>query len=136
MKRKRFVRNRNTLNTFYSIPEYVRYCPNRYHIGISEKKKAPETAYFRCFRSCVYYSNSSLPSCCVVFFVAFDGRNQGVLSDFYVLRGFLRDCIVILLSHNYYPLTQKLLVYKSLSTMYNIFFTLALLQFHQSFGLF
>ena len=49
LKRKRFVRNRNTLNTFCSIPEYVRYCTNRYHIGISEKKKAPETACFRCF---------------------------------------------------------------------------------------
>lgn len=35
-----------TLNTFCSIPEYVRYCPNRYHIGISEKKKASETAFF------------------------------------------------------------------------------------------
>ena len=46
----------------------------------------------------VAYSNSSLPSCCVVFFVGFDGRNQGVLSDFYLLRGFLRNCIVILLS--------------------------------------
>ena len=55
LKRKRFVRNRNTLNTFCSIPEYVRYCTNRYHIGISEKKKAPETACFRCLWSCVLF---------------------------------------------------------------------------------
>ena len=34
----------------------------------------------------------------VVFFVGFDGRYQGVLSDLYLLRGFLGDCIVILLS--------------------------------------
>lgn len=46
----------------------------------------------------VAYSNSSLQSCCVVFFIGFAGRNQGVLSDFYLLRGFSRDCIVILLS--------------------------------------
>ena len=46
----------------------------------------------------VTYSNSSLPSCYVVFFVGFCGENQGILSDFYLLRGFLGDCIVILLS--------------------------------------
>ena len=46
----------------------------------------------------VAYSNSSLQSCYVVFFVGFNGRNQGVLSNFYLLRGFFRDCIVILLS--------------------------------------
>ena len=44
------------------------------------------------------YSNSSLPSCYEVFFVVFDGRKQGVLSDFYLLRGSSRDYIVILLS--------------------------------------
>ena len=35
---------------------------------------------------------------CVVFFVGSGGRKQEVLSDFYLLRGFLGDCIVILLS--------------------------------------
>lgn len=44
------------------------------------------------------YSNSSLSSCYEVFFVGFDDRNHGVLSDFYLLREFLGDCIVILLS--------------------------------------
>lgn len=45
------------------------------------------------------HSNSSLQSCCVVFFVGFDSRNQGVLSVFYLLRRFTGDCIVILMSH-------------------------------------
>ena len=45
-----------------------------------------------------YHSNSSLPSCYVVLFVGFYGRNQEVLYRFYLLRGFLGDCIVILLS--------------------------------------
>ena len=85
----------------------------------------------------VAYSNSSLPSCCVVFFVGFDGRNQGVLSDFYLLRGFLRNCIVILLSvtlpllplsfimHPLYILTPSTIYFISLfkclfSTFHNI----------------
>lgn len=46
-----------------------------------------------------YHSNSSLQSCCMMFFVGFDGRYQGVLSDFYLLRRFTGDCIVILMSH-------------------------------------
>lgn len=50
------------------------------------------------FTLLVAYSNSSLQSCCVVFFVGFGGRDQEVLSDFYLLRRFLEDCIVILLS--------------------------------------
>ena len=44
------------------------------------------------------YSNSFLPSCFMVFFIGLDGENQEVLSDFYLLCGFLRDYIVILLS--------------------------------------
>ena len=34
----------------------------------------------------------------MVFFIGLDGENQEVLSDFYLLCGFLRDYIVILLS--------------------------------------
>lgn len=45
-----------------------------------------------------YHSNSSLPSCFMVFFIGLDGGNQEVLSDFYLLCGFSRDYIVILLS--------------------------------------
>ncbi len=61
------------------------------------------------FPSIIHYSISSLPSCYEVFFVGFDGRNQGVLSDFYLLRGFLGDCIVILLSHTYISLFEIML---------------------------
>ena len=50
------------------------------------------------FRLLWYYSNSSLQSCCVMFFVGFDSRNNKVLSGFYLLREFSGDCIVILLS--------------------------------------
>ena len=41
-------------------------------------------------------------------FVDFNGRNQGVLSDFYLLRRFLGDCIVILLSLNPTIINKKL----------------------------
>ena len=61
----------------------------------STPRKAFIYGLFRDFSS---YSNSSLQSCCMVFFVGFDGRNQGVLSDLYLLHRFLGDCIVILLS--------------------------------------
>ena len=54
----------------------------------------------------ISYSNSSLQSCCVVFFIGFADRNQGVLSDFYLLRGFSGDCIVILLSEQILTLEQ------------------------------
>lgn len=74
----------------------------KFKIGIKKVShhtlRAGKSAVYAASRLCVYYSNSSLPSYYVVFFVGFAGRNQGVLSDFYVLRGFLRDCIVILLS--------------------------------------
>lgn len=65
------------------------------HLVFSTPRKAFIYGLFRNFSS---YSNSSLPSCYMVFFVGFNGRNQGVLSAFYLLRGFLEDCIVILLS--------------------------------------
>ena len=35
----------------------------------------------------------------MVLFVGFGGKKQEVLSGFYLLRKFLGDCIVILLSH-------------------------------------
>lgn len=62
------------------------------------KKQARKCPFYRLLRAFENYSNSSLQSCYVVFFVGFNGRNQGVLSNFYLLRGFFRDCIVILLS--------------------------------------
>lgn len=60
--------------------------------------RAGKPAVYAACRLSVYYSNSSLQSCFVVFFVGFDSINQGVLSDLYLLRRFLGDCIVILLS--------------------------------------
>ena len=64
------------------------------------KKQARKCPFYRLLRAFENYSNSSLSSCYVVFFVGFDGRHQRVLSDFYLLRGFLGDCIVILLSEH------------------------------------
>lgn len=58
----------------------------------------PTAKDFRHFVVVIYYSNSFLPSCFMVFFIGLDGENQEVLSDFYLLCGFSRDYIVILLS--------------------------------------
>ena len=59
-----------------------------------------------------YHSNSSLQSCYVVFFVGFYGRNLGVLSVLYLLRGFSRDCIVILLSRTSKSIIFPLILYQ------------------------
>ena len=56
------------------------------------------TCYVKYFMQIRNYSNSSLPSCFMVFFIGLYGGNQEVLSDFYLLCGFSRDYIVILLS--------------------------------------
>ena len=61
-------------------------------------KNKPRKPKIRHFLGRIIYSNSSLQSCFVVFVVGFGDRNQGVLSDFHLLCGFTRDCIVILLS--------------------------------------
>ena len=61
-------------------------------------KRSPEAACLAGSKTCGSYSNSFLPSCFMVFFIGLDGENQEVLSDFYLLCGFLRDYIVILLS--------------------------------------
>ena len=68
------------------------------NILTSTKKKVNRTTIkiICCWHK--FYSNSSLSSCYEVFFVGFDGRKQGVLSDFYLLRESSRDYIVILLS--------------------------------------
>lgn len=68
----------------------------------------PKTRNTQVFGISTPYSNSSLQSCCMVFFVDFDGRDQGVLSDFYLLRRFLGDCIVILLSQHISCLSSTL----------------------------
>lgn len=74
----------------------IKFCSQ---IVPNANKKSPCKAHkYRLCRDLHFYSNSSLQSCCVVFFVGYNGRNQGVLSDFYLLRGFLGDYIVILLS--------------------------------------
>lgn len=44
------------------------------------------------------YSNSPPQSCLVVDVVGFGGRKLGFLYRFYLVRGFVGDCIVILLS--------------------------------------
>lgn len=54
------------------------------------------------------YSHSALQSCYVVLFVGFSVRAQQVLCDFYLLLGFLRDCIVILLSFILTIINKKL----------------------------
>ena len=64
----------------------------------AHKEKVSESACLAGSKTCDSYSNSSLQSCFVVFVVGFGDRNQGVLSDFHLLCGFTRDCIVILLS--------------------------------------
>ena len=66
---------------------------------------------FKAFQSLnvlIFYSNSSLQSCYVVFFIDFSVRVQQVLSDFYLLHGFLRDFIVILLSFILTIINKKL----------------------------
>lgn len=60
--------------------------------------RAGKSAVYAASRLSVYYSNSSLQNCCVVFFVGFGRSDHGVLSDFYLLHRFLGDCIVILMS--------------------------------------
>jgi len=70
------------------------------------------------FLNAIHHSNSSLQSCCVVFFVGFAGRNQGVLSDFYLLRGFLVNCIVILLSQFYFAFQLWLILSYNKHTIY------------------
>ena len=51
-------------------------------------------------------------------FVGFAGRNQGVLSDFYLLRGFLVNCIVILLSQFYFAFQLWLILSYNKHTIY------------------
>ena len=88
--------------------------------------------HIQAFGILVRYSNSSLSNCYVVFFVGFVGKKQGVLSDFYLLRRFLGNCIVILLSlfskntpsfllHLSQPIPQRLLqfIYIVLSKPYH-----------------
>lgn len=94
--------NRNLLSMEckHSKPTISYSCTAHFSTKIvpTSKKRARKCPFYRLLRAFENYSNFSLQSCCVVFFVDFDGRNQGVLSDFYLLCRFSRDCIVILLS--------------------------------------
>ena len=87
----KFLYNKITINIWQETILY----PNRTQRHLKNPYKAHN---YRLCRDLPFYSNSSLQSCCIVFFVGSGGRKQEVLSDFYLLRGFLGDCIVILLS--------------------------------------
>ena len=80
--------------------------PNRTQCHL--KKIPTKLIKYGLCRDLPFYSNSSLQSCYVVFFVDFSVRVQQVLSDFYLLHGFLRDFIVILLSFILTIINKKL----------------------------
>ena len=94
--------NRNLLSVEckHSKPSIFYSCTAHFSTKIvpQGKKQARKCPFHQALRAFENYSNSFLPSCFMVFFIGLDGENQEVLSDFYLLCGFLRDYIVILLS--------------------------------------